>query len=195
MFINEINSLCSYKSNYINFNKKQEENKKDKTEERILATTGVIAASVISGVLLHRLHIVSKKPPRKAFEDLLKEKGLELKNGIMLDKNNNKFTGELCRSTGKKGCTGHEMIETRRFKDGLITEKTYKDCFDNELSGKFYENGVLRTEISICAGKKMRPFSITKYDKDGNFCALGDGLAKGKESIFEKYRKIESNLN
>lgn len=192
MHISNVSFLNTYKYSSNNADK-NEQSKKKQIKNAILKSAAVLTTLYASGVLIYRVQAVCKKPPRKTFEALLKEKELKFKDGIILNKNNEKFTGKLCRSTGQKGKTGYEMIETQRFKNGLITEKTYKDCFNNELEGKFYKDGILRADVSICAGKKLRPFSFYCYDKKGEFCEIGDGLTKGKESVFDIFRKKFNN--
>lgn len=197
MFINEINSLCSYKSNYINFNKKQEENKKDKTKERILATTGVIAASVISGVLLHRLHIASKKPPRLSFNELLDKNNLEFKNNILIVKDTDKtFTGELKRSTGEFLQNKlSEKIEIQKFENGIIREKIFTNSKGEEAKGYFYKGGKLRLEVFSVIENNKKRFGFYDYGKQGNGFVLGDGLLDKNESLFEWARKYIKKLN
>ena len=134
------------------------------------------------------LPIKNKKPPRKTFEELLKEKELNIKNDLMFDKLGNKFSGILARSTGEKGKNGHEMIETQVYKNGLLEEKTYKDRFNNELMGYFYKNGKIVSHVDITGSGKNRVFAFSRYNKDGRCVTIGDGLSRDGKSIFETFR-------
>ena len=145
----------------------------------------VLGASIFVGIIEH------KKPPRKSFEKILEKNGLEFKDKILVRKENGeKFTGELKRSTGKPDqFKGKEMIETQKFKDGIITEKTYTDWSGREIEGDFYLDGKIRLHVSgVIENNKMR-FGFNDYDKNGKPISLGDGLMDKEESIFEWARE------
>ncbi len=69
--------------------------------------------------------MIAKKPPKISFEELLNKKGLEFRNNVLVNKSTGEnFTGELKRSTNDYGKgSGFKNIETRRFEEGIITEK------------------------------------------------------------------------
>lgn len=150
-----------------------------------------VFSTVILGVSIFAGIIEYKKPPRKSFEKILEKNGLEFRNMILVKKENGeKFTGELKRSTGKPDqFKGREMIETQKFKDGIVTEKTYTDWRGREIEGEFYLDGKIRLKaFGVIQNGKMR-FGFNDYDKNGNPYSLGDGLMDKKKSIFKWARE------
>lgn len=147
----------------------------------ILGALGAIAATYCIYVTI----MIVKKPPKMSFEELLHKKGLEFRNEILVNKQTGeKFTGELKRSTDEysKG-SGFKNIETRKFEDGIITEKTNKDLWGNEREGKFYKEGKLFSDIEIYYGREGKIFSFSIYKKSGDLFAEGHGKCQKKKIL------------
>lgn len=164
---------------------KPEENTKPK--KIILGTLGAFAVAYGSYVAI----MVAKKPPKMSFDELLTKKGLEFRNEILVNKSTGgKFTGEIKRNTGKFDKFKHrEMIETQKFNEGIIAEKTYTDWRGKEIEGVFYLDGKIRLKVfGIVQNGKMR-FGFHDYDIKGNSYSLGDGLMDKKKSIFKWARE------
>ena len=164
------------------FGQKKDENGK------VAKTVGLVSLVGLAGLSAYGIAIVHRKPPQKTFETLLKENELIFKDNTLFDKTGKKFSGTLSRSTGEKGETGFEMIETQVFNDGIIEEKIYKDCFNNELKGTFYKEGKVVSDVAVVSNMRKKGFSFAKYKEDGSIEAMGHGLAKRKDSVFDLFR-------
>ena len=183
-----INPLCAstnFKSNNI---KKQNSGSNSSENKNALKAAGAISLLGLAGLSAYGITILNKKPPRRTFEALLKEKDLAFKDNVLFDKLGNKFSGTLSRSTGKKGETGFEMIETKLFNNGILEEQIYKDCFNNELKGTFYKNGKIVSEVNVFSSGKNKGFSYTKYREDGCSGSMGHGLVERNKSVFDIFR-------
>lgn len=183
-----VNPKVSYNPTYPNPNY----NKKPSTKKIILGALGAIAAAYGIYVAV----MIAKKPPKMSFEELLNKKGLEFRNEILVNKQTGeKFTGELKRSTDEYGKgSGFKNIETRIFKDGIITEKTNKDLWGNEREGKFYKDGKLFSDITVFYGREGKIFSFSIYKQNGTQFADGHGKCqKKKESVFKDCREWIKN--
>ncbi len=169
-----------------------EYNKKPKTGKIILGILGAIAAAYGIYVAV----MIAKKPPKISFEELLNKKGLEFRNNVLVNKSTGEnFTGELKRSTNDYGKgSGFKNIETRRFEEGIITEKTNKDLWGNEISGKFYKEGQLFSDVEVYYEREGKIFSFSIYKKNGNQFAIGHGKCqKKKDSVFKDCREWIKN--
>lgn len=183
-----VNPKVSYNPTYPNPNY----NKKLSTGKIILGALGAAAAAYGIYVAI----MIAKKPPKMSFEELLNKKGLEFRNKILVNKQTGeKFTGELKRSTDEYGKgSGFKNIETRIFKDGIITEKTNKDLWGNEREGKFYKDGKLFSDITVFYGREGKIFSFSIYKQNGTQFADGHGKCqKKKESVFKDCREWIKN--
>lgn len=152
---------------------------------------GILGAT-IAAYGIYVAVMIAKKPPKMSFEELLTKKGLEFRNEILVNKSTGeKFTGELKRSTDEYGKgSGFKNIETRRFEDGIITENTNKDLWGNEISGKFYKEGNIYSDVEIYYGREGKIYSFTIYHKDGRQYLEGHGKCQKKNDyVFENYRK------
>lgn len=159
-----------------------------------LTTTEKIGIGIISAMLLGAAIIELKKPPRKSFEKMLKKNNLEFRDNVLVKKENGeRFTGEIRRSTGKPDkFKGREMIETQKFDNGIITEKTYKDVFNREIEGYFYKDGELKLRVFSVIEDEEKRFGFYPYE-NGQATILGDGYMKKNESVFEWAREWIKN--
>lgn len=166
--------------------------KKPKTGKIILSLLGAIAAAYGIYVAV----MIAKKPPKMTFEELLAKKGLEFRNEFLVNKSTGeKFTGELKRSTDEYGKgSGFKNIETRRFENGIITENTNKDLWGNEISGKFYKEGKVYSNVEIYYAREGKIYSFTIFKEYGNIEIIGHGKCqKKKESVFKDCREWIKN--
>lgn len=194
MKINPIITATGYKSDKSGYVKSimfcEKPKQKGLTKEDKVGI-GVFSAMLLGATIAIGI-IENKKPPRKSFEKILEENGLEFKDKILIKKENGeKFTGELKRSTGKfckDKFIGPEMIKTRKFEKGIITEKTYTDWRDREIKGYFYKDGEIKLDVSCVIGKGKRPFGFSDYE-NGKPTILGDGLIDKGKSVFEWARE------
>lgn len=183
-----INPLCAHTNFESNSKKKQNSGRNSSDNKNAIKAAGVVSLIGLAGLSAYGIAILNKKPPRKTFEALLKEKDLVLKDNVLFDKHGNKFSGRLTRNTGEKGETGFEMIETKLFNNGMLEEQIYKDCFNNELKGTFYKNGKIVSKVDVFSNGKNKGFSYTKYRADGRGSSIGHGLVRKYESVFESFR-------
>ena len=118
-----------------------------------------------------------------AFEEALKKRGVELKDGIAtLIETGEKYSGKIERldTTTRK--------ETVEFVDGIITEKVYHNILGKPLNGIFYKDGIKRIEVG--AGTQ---YSIHQYAPNGKLVSMGD--AQGSlDTKFEQCRQIIKNI-
>ncbi len=183
--INPLYVSTNFKSNNI---RNQNSGQKDSGSEKAVKAAGTVSLLGLAGLSAYGIAILKKKPPRKTFEALLKEKNLVFKDNILFDKLGNKFSGSLTRSTGKKGETGFEMIETKLFNNGKLEEQIYKDCFNNELKGTFYKDGKIVSKVDVFSNGRDKGFSFIKYRDDGTGSSMGHGLVKKSKSVFSIFR-------
>ena len=183
--INPLYVSTNFKSNNI---RNQNSGQKDSGSEKAVKAAGTVSLLGLAGLSAYGIAILKKKPPRRTFEALLKEKNLVFKDNILFDKLGNKFSGSLTRSTGKKGETGFEMIETKLFNNGKLEEQIYKDCFNNELKGTFYKDGKIVSKVDVFSNGKDKGFSFIKYRDDGTGSSMGHGLVKKSKSVFSIFR-------
>lgn len=170
------------------------ENKKTKGVSAVKICT--LALAVPTVVALSYLAVIEhKKPARLSFEKLLAKNNLELKDGVLKNKNTGeKYTGELKRSTGELFQDKfYEKIESQKFENGVIKERTYKNWKGDEVNGYFYKDGKIRLEVSSVIGKNKNNFGFNDFNKEGQACSLGEGLLDKDDSLFEWARRYVKN--
>ncbi|MBO5738153.1 hypothetical protein J6R97_02295 [bacterium] len=124
------------------------------------------------------------------FNKNILKKGLEKGDELLINKKTGEaFTGKIKSNVGT--IIGFNKIETCVFKNGIITEKTYKDIFGRELQGYFYKNNEICVNAHIYKSfRKDKRFAIAWKRKNGSTCHL-DGITK--DSIFDIARKLLNN--
>lgn len=146
----------------INFQSTLKHNDKSDTEKSIPKsendkTTLTLLGLAVGGALAVLLGQKSKM----SFEKALLKEGVKIKDGIaIIQETGKKYTGTIKRKVNAYGMK-REIVT---YKDGLITEKLYKDILGRELEGHFYKEGKPYLTIWKDA-KKGNRFKI-RYDNE-----------------------------
>ena len=120
---------------------------------------------------------------KKSLQKVFTQKGLILKEGtLIVSKTGEKFSGTIKRHVGTFGF----IKETRKYDNGLLSEKLYHNLFGKELDGYFYKNGILHTSVNVNSYPftKSKLYSINEYYKGDN-AVVKEGYSENKGSIFK----------